>query len=503
MLTIYAAEIYALIKFLVSFNILGLFLVAMVLLILGLLLKSKVVRVLLALTLVFAASARFTGVFSGPSEGNRTGSESELSTPYSIISIRSVDTGGYMTCDIGEKDDTGRYNEVKMDEPAVHFEAKTVGFTEMFELVPCSDHHYAIRSVANRKYLSGSSVTFEADFVKDEEKIELIRENDQVVLQFTDTGDYIQIGSERLEATTNESEASRFELSVVSENAYSEDEIRILKSSDWFDKDGMGYGYWNIQEELGKGHTYALKDSDKLGYTLLKKDSLNVIGIDNMQCVVGVKEISGKYDVIIAFQGTGGYGTAPFDTLWDAIINLKNDTSKDGKHLGYSKMTQKLIDREKEIKGEVNGNSLALSDLVEYAREGNAHFTLLGHSMGGAMAQIYALYLNQDKGIDQSRITGRTFNTSPALDRDIYGWTDWYNLCVSSDTVSNGLVPGSLRYYGLHRLGITVWLYDDEPDQNIGRGLFFVANIANEKHNMDRKLESLLRKSVVSFEEER
>ncbi len=498
-----AVALSALLAVITSFNLWGIFLVALILFLLWIKVKLVSVRIILVLILICAVSARFTGIFSGPSEGNREKNKSKLSIPYRTVSIRSVDTGEYMTCDIGEKDNKGRYTDEKMDEPVVRFNSKLVDKNELFELIPCSDERFALRSVVNRKYFSRNSITFSSDLINGKECIEIIQEEKRIKLKFSETGEYILIMNGSLSVTENEHIASVFELDVVSENAYTEEDIEILQSSDWFDRNGSGYGYWNIQEELGKGKSYALKDSDKLGYTLLKNSSINVIGIENLQCVIGVKEENGQYDVIIAFQGTGGYGTAAFDTIWDAYINLvgKNHT-KNGKHQGYSRMTEKLIDHEDEIKGDINGSSITLSDLIKFAREGNAHFTLLGHSMGGAIAELYAIHLNEDMGIDKNAITGRTFNSSPALDHEEPGWSDWYNLCVSTDTVSNGLVPGSIRYYGIHRLGHTIWLYDDEPDQNNERGLFFLANIANDKHNMDRTLERILRKSALSYGEE-
>ena len=59
-----------------------------------------------------------------------------------------------------------------------------------------------------------------------------------------------------------------------------------------------------------------------------------------MQCFVAYKKTSNKYDVIIAFQGTGGYG----DEILDGTVSLEGGTyTEKGVHAGYQKMAQLLM----------------------------------------------------------------------------------------------------------------------------------------------------------------
>ena len=218
------------------------------------------------------------------------------------------------------------------------------------------------------------------------------------------------------------------------------------------------------------------------------------IELDNLQCFVAYKKTNDNYDVIIAFQGTGGYGEflGPFgkDSWDDYGSNMTGGTytDDDGFHKGYHEMANKLRDKENTI-CDPEDHSINLAYLIAE----NAHFTILGHSMGGAIAQCYAVHLAKYRSVSKEDIKGRTFNSALAYnsdDDDFKGFTDWYNLCVTTDTVCNGLVPGSIIYYGINRLGKTIWLYDDTPDKDTDH--LKKVNISENKHNMDQKLHSIL-----------
>ena len=251
---------------------------------------------------------------------------------------------------------------------------------------------------------------------------------------------------------------------------------------------------------------FPIENKNKLIYCIIKffmkyNNSKGVIGIDNMQCVIGVKESSsGYFEVIIAFQGTGGYGTAWGDKERDLASNLTGNTySKNGMHEGYKLMAEKLEKHEKDVQVSLKSGNYSLADLIDKAGDGKAHITILGHSMGGAIAQCYAIYLNQKRGINKKDIKGRTFNPALAIDYDESDWGDWFNLCVSTDSVTSGLVPGSIIYYGIHRLGDTIWLYDDRPDKDLG--LNTLSNIAENKHVMTGPIQKILEKTSKPYEE--
>ena len=439
--------------------------------------------------------------------------------PYKTIALKSDTNGCYLTCDIGSKKD-GKYE--KFNNSEIKVEATQVQAYEMFDLVPCGDGLFAIRSIMNRKYLSDNiwGLKFQADFIKADEFVELSHIGSRTFIRFTGTNKYIRLNGNKVETTDHYSEAEGFIMETVSLNSYSKEEKTILSSREWFDlndsnnkKDG---GYWNIQNEIGKDKISSdshenTKTLTNLGYyTMYRYDKITrkTIEYDNMQCAIGVKPLDdGKYDLIITFQGTGGYHDDCDDNeTQDILANAASLGSADehGMHVGYYEMAKKLVDNENHVQVIIDDQLYKLSDFISMAKTGNAHITILGHSMGGAIAQCYAIHLN-NLGVPKSSVSGRTFNPALALNYDI-NWPDWYNLCVSSDSVPNGLVKASLVEYGIHRLGKTIWIYDPKPDVNLSDvGLddnsdFFkyIGNIAADKHNMDqtikRQLESIYNK---------
>ena len=364
----------------------------------------------------------------------------------------------------------------------------------------------------NRKYLGRDNDTpkWKYDFIKAEQKMLLQGESGSMRLQFKDSDKWLGVGGNSALTLTDENGAETFELITVSENAYSIHEKMILANGEWFNLDGKGVGYWNIQNEIGKGETHALS---MLGYTLMyRNDRPNekVIEHDNMQCAVGVKKDGDVYDVIITFQGTGGYNEV--DDLRDYGSNITSGikdkwlgTVMNHVHSGYYDMAMKLRDVDigrrdlsnifhygngQGVYATVNGEKVQLQQLIDMGKDHRARFTILGHSMGGAMAQIYASYL-VDCGVRPEDIKGRTFNPALAFTTDggCDIFKDWYNICVSSDTVPSGLIPRSINKHGIHRLGKTIYLYDNEPDLKTDATL----NIAEAKHCMDRKALEILK----------
>ena len=477
---------------------------------------KKIVSFFTAFALVFALAAFLPGgaevfesVLSYDDED-----ESSLAAcfpmPYKVVALKSHTNGCYVTCDIGTRSDFSKYS--KMDDPDLNVDASSVAAYEMFELVPCTDGTYAIKSTMNRKYLSYSDsdgLKCNADGIDDEQKIYLIRDGSGTKLKFYFTDKYISVKNKKLSVADNTSDAEWFTIETLSDNAYTQDEMNLLGSSEWFDINGEGVGYWNIQQEIGKP-----KESDnssenteslrKLGYQTLKRNdrtNKTTIEYDNMQCAVGVKKTAdGKYDVIITFQGTGGYHDECDDNdARDAMSNVTGSSisvlvNSYRMHEGYYKMAKKLADNEANVGGNVSvvGQdnqtvlvSVTLEKLISEAKKGNAHFTILGHSMGGAIAQCYALHLYEECGVGKACISGRTFNSALAVSSDVT-WPDWYNLRVSTDTVADGHVPGSIVYYGYHCVGQSVCLYDSTPDQQLDYYDItgYVSNILKYKHDM-------------------
>ena len=418
---------------------------------------------------------------------------------YYTIALQATSTGCYITCDVGAKNGVGRYT--KMDAPDLNADANKIGSYEEFELVPCSDGSYALRAVINRKFLTAYTGSngiilygFNADFVGDNAKF-ILTKGSKGIIKTKNNNLWLCVKKGKLSITTNQDEAEVFNQILVDDNTYTDDELAVLSEDEWFNLNDQGKGFYDIQCAVGNKAADNAKILKDRGYKIMNLDgqfSHDYIEIDRMQCFVAYKKTNGKYEVIIDFQGTSGYGQ---DDDWqDMWSNLTGSTYTDisGMHEGYHKMADKLYEKESSIIDDKN--RINLYSLIEKAADNKAHITLLGHSMGGAIAQCYALHLVNDWKIPKGQITGRTFNSALACDYDDEAFTDWYNICVSTDSVCNGLVPGSIIYYGVHRIGKTIWLYDIHPEDIVfNDGFCRAANIANNKHEMNATLNTLLR----------
>ena len=434
---------------------------------------------------------------------------SETMQPY--VYIKDTD-GMYMTAHLDES--------YHYDDAPVRMDVNEQGQWQKFRLVHCSGTNtavsyasdlneggtYALQQVETRRYLSFSGKCDDV-FINDKDRIKFQPVSGanmfHIYFEKEEYKWFVSSDDNSLTFSNSEDDASFFTVTVEDEHT----NTSMLQTGEMFNLDNEDEtanhaGYWNIQDEVGKGETTSL---ESLGYTILKdrRHNKKVVEEGVMECAIGAKKSdSGYYDIIIAFQGTGGY---PYtDDIFDLYYNIKHDIV-DGQHVGYRDMAYKLINNQSYIGASVGGTQITLKQLLAEAKRGNAHFTLLGHSMGGAIAQCYALYLANKAGIAKSDITGRTFEPALAVTSNDDSFTDWLNICVDSDTVPNGTVPNSILYLsgggsGIYRLGTTVWLTDPDPDLNHDNTYKVGVTdslISPTKHNMDGVLKTLLEKYCV------
>ena len=447
--------------------------------------------------------------------------------PYPVVAFKSTTNGRYITCDIGAKGKDGSYPNI--NNPSYNVDATQIGDYEKFYYIILPDGKVALQNYMSKKYVCVSTdrVTV-SDYINDLCKFTAYIDGE--VYKFKNDCFWLSLSNNRLSISLGDGGAS-FEKVIIDSNEYTDYEKNIISSGEWFDLDEKGVGYWDIQYEIGlkkgKGNENSernVESLEKLGYHLMYRRDKNgnnntrTIEYDNMQCSIGVKKVDGIYDVIIAFQGTDGYSdVTPLDSSRDLGSNLTGDifnikVSLNGKmtsvpcHRGYYEMAKKVFDNNPSYYSNTqaiykDGNKeITLYSLINMAKCGQARFTILGHSMGGAIAQCFAVQLINYQ-VSPAVIKGRTFNSALAFKGDTLCdlFTDWYNLCVISDGVPRGLVPGSIMKYGMHRLGKTIWLYDNEPDKDIdfGVGEFF-SNIILSKHNMDRAIKDILLNTTSS-----
>ena len=469
--------------------------------------------------------------------------------PYPIVAFKSLANNKYITCDIGSNEADGSYPQI--NSPSFNINADKIKDYEKFYYIILSDGKVVLQTYKSKKYVCviDRKLTV-SDYINDQCKFSAFIDGE--IYRFK-IGDYwLSCKNDSLFFSLNEKDAF-FEKVLVDSNEYSAHEKNILSSGDWFNLDGKGVGYWDIQYQIGlekdDDHKYNqnseenVKALKELGYRLMYRRDLNhnsntrTIEYDNMQCAIGVKKEDDIYDVIIAFQGTGGYADkTEWDVARDGLSNLTGDVynikvSINGKttyvpcHRGYYEMAKKVFNNNPKYQSNTQaiakfGNEeITLYSLINMAANGKAHFTILGHSMGGAIAQCFAVQLI-NYGVNPSAIRGRTYNSALALKNDVVSdlFTDWYNLCVISDGVPRGLVPGSIMKYGMHRLGRTIWLYDNEPEKDldadtrarnkfeeqwyewlpntigvgVNEGISLITNIKVKKHNMNWKLYDIL-----------
>jgi LysM repeat protein len=207
--------------------------------------------------------------------------------------------------------------------------------------------------------------------------------------------------------------------------------------------------------------------------------------IDNMEYQVGFKDTANGVEVMIAFNGTDA--TSPRD--WTANTNRP---LVDGVHRGYLEMAEKLINDGNNIK--FHASAITTYTLAELIGSPNTRFFLVGHSMGGAIAQAYAIHL-MDKGVSSERIQGYTFNSALVItENQKYYPLDmcWFNIMNRTDNVCAGAVWFSLGLDG-RRLGYDIPLNDPaRPNRHYAlnsllpngeHGIHYLYNILSHEAN--------------------
>ena len=419
-----------------------------------------------------------------------------------IITIKSIKNGKFLSAHV----DRDFRNAI------VIADASSAGQWEKFRVVACTDGTYALRSIENLRYLSASQqvappmeriVHAVRSSIKKDEKFTIEKVDGIFYIKAKANDKYLSVMNDNVVKAQGERHDAweKFEIQVMTRSNgdytsnYNDEEMKILHDPDWFNIDGTKLGFWDIQAEvykdvyeIKKNYTYTM---ETLGYIPMKYNGKTLIDKDDMQCTIGVKQIdNGKYDVIVCFRGT--------DSNMDIIANL-NDKITDGQHNGYYDFSRILVGIRSSVTAIVGGKLLTLENLITSAIGKNTSFTILGHSLGGAVAQCFAIYLLDNRKIDKSQIRGRTFESAMAVTGDnkyrentgsqagkVY-LQDWYNIALDSDTVPCGNVLGSLERSGGGNIGRTVWLVDPEPDIVRGDGDIWGAEIGdvfNDKHVM-------------------
>ena len=214
----------------------------------------------------------------------------------------------------------------------------------------------------------------------------------------------------------------------------------------------------NIVGEIAGGNRNNQQRLSNILMSELGYQSIIYEPINNMQYVIAFKNTTSgvsNVEVLISFHGTD---LTPAD-----ITANTNNSLVNGVHKGYWEMAEKLISNRHRINFHVDDifNKTLTFSLDDLINDSNTKFTLIGHSMGGAIAQAFAIWL-MNLGVDSERITGYTFNSALVItERQKHYNLDfsWFNIMNRTDNVSAGAVFRSLGRNG-RRLGFDIPIND-------------------------------------------
>ena len=393
--------------------------------------------------------------------------------------------------------------------------------SQTFKMIDRGDGTFSLMSMANRMYLEKYSYISKSDFADVYEEVYHTRATEtecnsdtKLKLEVQEvngniTTAYIVWADDSFSGTTTDREKKymRYEGEIYGDEVgliesdvrakaklfdiefkYVDSGERSLASQKWFNYGQSGQGYWHVQSEADVGRVTALK---QMGFTPMRLNGSDVIRSGEMSCTIGISQSFSMYDVIIAF--------ADYTDMFPS-----QDLDSNNECQEFSQKVSKLISLSSSIIGSTDGTVkgyITLDKLFDKARTGKVTITILGHGMGGGIAQCLATYLTRARQIEESVIHGYTFNTAIAMNRYIDvinragepdgGLTDdlgdtetgedflnggsslhrsdsfvnWYNLCVETDSMPNGRSSMALPYKTgrFDWLGHTIWIKDPDP----------------------------------------
>ena len=170
---------------------------------------------------------------------------------------------------------------------------------------------------------------------------------------------------------------------------------------------------------------------------------------DSFSCTIAAKTIQGVRHVVIAFKGSseGIDWVNNFDPRYQAMFSSPNGNYR--VHNGFAWQTKQLFDSEASILLKNSDESfVTLRDLINDPDK-KTRFFICGHSLGGALAQMYGARLVDAKFYPSVY----TYAAPPAGDNDFaahyVGKMDVFSFADPND-----LVPAVGEVYGVLRTGL-------------------------------------------------
>lgn len=148
--------------------------------------------------------------------------------------------------------------------------------------------------------------------------------------------------------------------------------------------------------------------------------------------LASMENSAGEPVVLLAFRGTEMNG----DFNQDLVMDFEFVADANGIHQGFAKYaTAAYVEANSVRFSGITGNP-SLNDLIARAANGEpVHFILTGHSLGGAMAQVFYYTLVKDKHVPAEQITLYTY-ASPCPFKQNVDFTG-----LESSTVYNVINP--------------------------------------------------------------
>jgi len=183
--------------------------------------------------------------------------------------------------------------------------------------------------------------------------------------------------------------------------------------------------------------------------------------LSSVNVLVGHKEIiyngKTKCAIIIAFRGTDFKGLDLADVLHDLVF-LSNS---EGFHRGFAQVANEFYDNCNSIMIDYKGQCYSLWDIFYEMRNPDSDFCLLvtGHSLGGAIADIFVGYNLYNRGVNPTNVATYTYATPKvAAYYYDYPYNNIFNIINEDDLVPKIGIDSILG----KQVGTNIYFYPDE-----------------------------------------
>ena len=237
------------------------------------------------------------------------------------------------------------------------------------------------------------------------------------------------------------------------------------------------YGYQQLQY-TEDNTLYSAYTNEDYHYTNLPVEENQVeVRFRAINAIMGIQDVTyngrTRHAIAITFRGTDFLDAE--DVLTDLLMGIMPDF-KDGFHLGFSENARDFyMDLSKDVTFIVDGETYTLWDIYDEMKQPDSDFCMLvmGHSLGGSLADVLVgLYL-YDHGVHPSNIAGYTIGAAPsACNGYPYPHKNIYNIINEDD-----LVPSATIKFG-EQIGVNLRFYPDAAFREKHYGMFDAPEIS-------------------------